>query len=284
MNLFLRISSLVLFTLGIVFLLMCWSEYAKKTSFIQSSLHTTAFIDSLSSSETDGAYSYPVYRYTDRFGNEYKVKSSTGYGTGTYTIGDSVAIYYNLQSPDTFLKDTILSKWGIAIVLLISAIIIISIGAVLLIVSFIMKPVPESHPDTTNPTTSTTIQNKVSNSTDTVMPRLNSEKERLVRLLLHLGTLCVFLGVPFGNIFAPLTLWLMYRDQSDCIKRSGIQSINFQLSFTLYAIVCTVTIVGILLLPVLFIFWLVFVIRAMVLDKHQTEYKYPFTIRFIKQH
>jgi len=61
-------------------------------------------------------------------------------------------------------------------------------------------------------------------------------------------------------------------------------NINFQLSFTLYAIVCTVTIVGILLLPVLFIFWLVFVIRAMVLDKHQTEYKYPFTIRFIKQH
>ena len=42
---------------------------------------------------------------------------------------------------------------------------------------------------------------------------------------------------PLGNILAPLILWLIKRTDSPYLDRAGKEAINFQISYTIYAIV-----------------------------------------------
>ena len=72
---------------------------------------------------------------------------------------------------------------------------------------------------------------------------------------------------PFGNIVAPLVLWLVKRADSPLLDRTGQEVINFQISYTIYAAIagalCFV-LIGLLILPVIFILWIVFIVIAAV--------------------
>lgn len=104
-------------------------------------------------------------------------------------------------------------------------------------------------------------------------------------MLCHLLALCAFLGVPLGNIVGPLIIWLIKREDSPFIDACGKESINFQISMSIYTIVAGLLIfafIGILLLPALLILNLVLTIIASLAASEGKEYTYPMTIRFIK--
>jgi uncharacterized Tic20 family protein len=103
-------------------------------------------------------------------------------------------------------------------------------------------------------------------------------------MLCHLTAFAALIGIPFGNIIGPLVIWLIKRDEFPLVDDQGKESLNFQISATIYAIVSAVlilVIVGIFLLIALAIFWLVVVIIGCLRANQGERFRYPLTIRFI---
>ncbi|HTD36062.1 MAG TPA: DUF4870 domain-containing protein [Candidatus Limnocylindrales bacterium] len=100
----------------------------------------------------------------------------------------------------------------------------------------------------------------------------------------HLSALAG-LVIPLGNLIGPLVCWLVKRNESPLVDRNGKESLNFQLSMTIYMIISTVLIfvlIGIPLLFVVAILDLVFSIIAAVKTNNGEDYRYPLTIRFFR--
>ena len=90
---------------------------------------------------------------------------------------------------------------------------------------------------------------------------------------------------PFGNIIGPLILWLIKRPESPLLDRTGKEVLNFQISYTIYAAVAGIlcfVLIGFLILPVVFILWVVFMVVAAVRTGNGEEYRYPMTIRLLQ--
>ncbi|OBR66746.1 orotate phosphoribosyltransferase [Paenibacillus oryzae] len=103
-------------------------------------------------------------------------------------------------------------------------------------------------------------------------------------MLCHLLALSTFI-VPLGSILGPLVMWLIKKDQSPYVDAQGKESLNFQISIAIYAIVASILIlilIGGILLIGIGIFWLVFVIIASTKANDGIVYRYPLTIRFLK--
>lgn len=90
---------------------------------------------------------------------------------------------------------------------------------------------------------------------------------------------------PFGNIAAPLILWLVKRSESPLLDRTGKEVLNFQISFTIYAAIAGVlcfVLIGLLILPIIGILWIVFIVIAAIKTGNGEEYRYPLTIRMLQ--
>jgi uncharacterized Tic20 family protein len=114
-----------------------------------------------------------------------------------------------------------------------------------------------------------------------------TREEKNYAMLAHLLALAVFILPSCGNIIGPLIIWLIKKDESAFVDKNGKESLNFQISVTIYmiaAVILTVLSLGILfLLPVaVSIVWLVYVVIATVKVSNGEDYSYPLTIRFIK--
>ena len=112
-----------------------------------------------------------------------------------------------------------------------------------------------------------------------------TKKDKTWGVLCHLLTFTGLMGIPFGNILAPLVIWLIKKNESTFIDYNGKEALNFQISITIYAIVtgalCFIFI-GFLLIPVILIADIVLTIMATVKASNGELYKYPLTLRLIK--
>ncbi|NIM90730.1 MAG: DUF4870 domain-containing protein [Candidatus Aminicenantes bacterium] len=116
------------------------------------------------------------------------------------------------------------------------------------------------------------------------MAKMNETQERTWGLIAHLSALAGFI-VPFGHIIGPLVIWLIKKDESPFVDDQGKESINFQISMTLYAVVAAVlvlVVIGIFLLIGIGILDVVLVIVAAVKANAGEKFRYPLTIRFIR--
>jgi len=116
-----------------------------------------------------------------------------------------------------------------------------------------------------------------------VEERNPSGRERTLAMACHLSA---FAGViiPFGNIFGPLVVWILTKDEYPLADDQGKESLNFQISVFLYSIVCGLLIflvVGIFMLLVLALFTIIQVIKASISANNGNAYRYPFCLRFI---
>jgi uncharacterized Tic20 family protein len=108
--------------------------------------------------------------------------------------------------------------------------------------------------------------------------------ERTWGMIAHLSAF-VGLLVPFGNIIAPLVIWLARRDGSQFVEIEAKEALNFNISVALAAIVCallTLAAVGILLGLALFVTWLVMTIIAAIKASEGIGYRYPISLRLVK--
>jgi uncharacterized Tic20 family protein len=91
-----------------------------------------------------------------------------------------------------------------------------------------------------------------------------------------------------GNILAPLVVWLIKREESEFVRRQALESLNFQISMTIYALAAALfalTVIGIVVaIPAILVIGVADVILTIVgaVTVSQGEaYRYPFTIRLI---
>ncbi|MBL4576578.1 MAG: DUF4870 domain-containing protein [Opitutaceae bacterium] len=104
-------------------------------------------------------------------------------------------------------------------------------------------------------------------------------------MLCHLTAFACFIIPGVGMILGPLVIWLIKKNEMPFVDDQGKEALNFNItvlnasfvSFLLLAIG-----IGIILLPVVGIFWLIFTIIASMKANEGVYYRYPVTLRIIK--
>ena len=113
---------------------------------------------------------------------------------------------------------------------------------------------------------------------------LPSKEARTWAMWCHLAALSGYLGIPFGNILGPLIIWMVKREMDPFVDSQAKESLNFQISLTIYGMVslllCLI-LVGFILLPVVIVGGLILTIIAAIKANDGEDYRYPFTIRLI---
>jgi uncharacterized Tic20 family protein len=82
----------------------------------------------------------------------------------------------------------------------------------------------------------------------------------------------------------PLLVLLIKGNDSPWIRRQSVESLNFQISILIYAIVSgllLLVLIGFVLLPLVGLFWLIFTIIGSVKASNGDDYRYPLTIRMV---
>lgn len=107
---------------------------------------------------------------------------------------------------------------------------------------------------------------------------------RMWAMFCHLAGLAAFLPMAplLGGVIAPLIIWQIKKDDFAFVDEQGKEAVNFQVSILLYTLLLCFTCIGIVLLPVVGIFDMVFLLIAAVKANDGVHYRYPLTIRFIK--
>ena len=103
-------------------------------------------------------------------------------------------------------------------------------------------------------------------------------------MVAHLSSLAGLI-IPLGNFIGPLVVWLMKKDQMPFVDDQGKESVNFQITVTIAAVVAGLTIcigIGIVLLPLVGVAAVVMAIIAAIKANEGVRYRYPFTLRLIK--
>ena len=107
--------------------------------------------------------------------------------------------------------------------------------------------------------------------------------ENLWGMLCHLSALAGFV-IPFGNIIAPLIIWILKKDEFPHVDDQGKESLNFQISITIYFIIGVILVfvaIGIVILPLIALFALIMIIIASIKANDGVKYRYPLTIRLV---
>jgi len=99
--------------------------------------------------------------------------------------------------------------------------------------------------------------------------------------------LCPLIGliIPFGNMVAPLVLWLIKRPESAVIDQTGKEVLNFQISVFIYAVVSLVLcmiLIGFLLLFGVFVLWIYGIIMGAVKAGNGEPFRYPLTLTLLR--
>jgi uncharacterized protein len=105
-----------------------------------------------------------------------------------------------------------------------------------------------------------------------------SSDDKTMAILSHI--LCIVAG-----FLAPLIIYLVKKDNSPFATAHAKESLNFQLTMLIAIIISWVLVfvlIGLVLLPLIYILDLVLVIIATIKASEGKFYKYPFSIKFIK--
>src|SRR5262249_6072974 len=111
-----------------------------------------------------------------------------------------------------------------------------------------------------------------------------TREDRNWGMLSHLLALIGFFVIPFGNVVAPLIVYLMKKDESPFVADQARESLNCQSPLLIYALVSGVLVIiliGFLLLGIIWVAGIVLTIIAAVKAANGESYRYPLTLRLI---
>ncbi len=113
--------------------------------------------------------------------------------------------------------------------------------------------------------------------------KLDPGQEKTWAMLCHIASFAYF--IPLGHVLGPLIVWLIKKDESELVDDQGKESLNFQISMTIYLVIAipfVILLIGIPLLIALGILDVVLVVLAAVSAAQGNPYRYPLSIKFIK--
>ena len=123
---------------------------------------------------------------------------------------------------------------------------------------------------------------------ETTKPLNSSEpepgkNEKTWAMLCHLLGLTGFF-IPFGQIIFPLVLWMMKRNESQFVNDQGRESLNFQITITIVALVSALLIlvfIGYIITPVILLLYIIFIVDASSKASKGIKYRYAVCFRFL---
>jgi uncharacterized Tic20 family protein len=116
-------------------------------------------------------------------------------------------------------------------------------------------------------------------------------EENTWSMICHLAAFGMYVFPAFGNIIGALIAWIIFKDRSAFADDQGKESLNFQISLTIYSAVAiafgvmTLGLGFIIVVPflaIMAVLQIIFVILAALEANKGVMYRYPATIRFIK--
>lgn len=115
----------------------------------------------------------------------------------------------------------------------------------------------------------------------------SSPEERQWKVILNLSALAG-LVIPFGNIIAPLVIWLLKKPEMPALDEEGKKVLNFQISYAIYMVaaflifaVTSCIVVTIVLPMAVGIAWLVFTIIGGIKVSNGEPYVFPMTLKLL---
>jgi uncharacterized protein len=102
-----------------------------------------------------------------------------------------------------------------------------------------------------------------------------ASEEKTLAILSHV--LCLVAG-----LFAPLIIYLVKKDESAYVTAHAKESLNFQITVCIIAILLAITVIGLFLIWLVGLVATILVIVATIKASENKLYKYPFSIRLIK--
>ncbi len=112
-----------------------------------------------------------------------------------------------------------------------------------------------------------------------------TKDDRLWGMLAHLTAISGLIGVPFGHILGPMIVYFIKKDGMPFVEDQTKESMNFQITMTIAAIVSGILIyvcIGFFLLIGVAVVDLVFIIIASIAANRGERYRYPFAIRLVQ--
>jgi uncharacterized Tic20 family protein len=112
---------------------------------------------------------------------------------------------------------------------------------------------------------------------------LPGKDERTWGMLCHLTAFAGFI-VPFGNLIAPLVIWLVKKDELPFVNDQGKESLNFQITIFIAFVISFVLLfvgIGLLLIGIIAVYDIVMIIVASIKANEGVAYRYPYTLRLI---
>ncbi len=109
-------------------------------------------------------------------------------------------------------------------------------------------------------------------------------EERNWATICHLSGFAFFILPPIGHVVAPLILWLLKRHDSTFIDEHGKEAVNFQISISIYGILCFILVflvIGLAMALLLFLFWAICMIYAAIQANDGMSFRYPLIIRLL---
>jgi uncharacterized Tic20 family protein len=116
------------------------------------------------------------------------------------------------------------------------------------------------------------------------MEQSREREERLWAMAGHLAALAGF-ATAIGFVLGPLVVWAIRKDEYPLVDDQGKESLNFQISMLIYAVLLiplVIVLIGIPLLVAWGVAELVLVVVASVRASNGERFRYPFTIRFVR--
>ncbi len=141
---------------------------------------------------------------------------------------------------------------------------------------------------------------------------MKQNNENTNAFLIHISAFTGYL-FPFGNIISPLIAWQTLKDRSSFLDEQGKEAVNFNISYSLYIFILTISFIPVALgsifrnfdnfnhininldshnffgfiglaslAGILGLIKVVLIIIAGLKAKDGENYKYPFTIKFLK--
>lgn len=115
---------------------------------------------------------------------------------------------------------------------------------------------------------------------------MEQKEERNWVVFCNLGGL---ITVSFLSLIIPLVIWLLKKNQSAFIEEQGKEIVNYQVSLSIYFLICAVvamTVIGMVIavpaMFVLFVLNVIFVIKGAISASNGEKYLYPMNLRLIK--
>ena len=120
----------------------------------------------------------------------------------------------------------------------------------------------------------------------------NESQIRTWNMWCHLSALAGLIGIPFGNVLGPLIVWQIKKNEIPSVEVHGKAALNFQLTVLIAAVITgfaafilSFILIGFLLIPVVFVICVcgaVFAIIAGLKANEGKDYRYPYSIQFVK--